>query len=330
MIDVDSPPPFASPRPQSLGPVQPTPPVSRYLRLLRVTARLSLYAAIFGSLLWLVRPLMLAPRTPSATGYTADDNGSVEMIATEVVIEGRWQLVGSGLGASVTRFTQQQLDSELRAATDNASRLGAARQKGQTYSAPPSKPDLADPDLAALQQDSLEFQQSIRSLLSVLPAEVTDSAAYRSYSGQYSGVSFRVFTSHGAESEVYSAMAWWPADDTDWNFASINVAQANNSLAAEWIPEDLPVSGNPLARRISSDGEISGAAWPCDLPTEKLLEWFERSKQPFVVEENREDILLGRWSPEHTDHTLVVVGMHRAETGLLILLSDAENPRLQP
>lgn len=329
MTEADCPPADPSPPPQPPGPVLQCPPARTARRWPLAVVRFLLYVAILASLLWLAHPLFLLTQAVPASAPPPEATVPFGQIPSALIVEGEWQLVGSGLGASVTRLNQQQLDAQLQAAAELAGKRAAA---SRTDPIAPEIPSLPNPDdeSATAHQDSLEFQQSITSLLSMLPTEVTETGGYRCHSGQYFGTFFRIFTASEADSEVYSALAWWPADNTDWNVASINVSPADQPLSAEWIPGNLPVSAAPLAFRMSSERTITGAVWPCNLTPAELQKWFKTSAQDFVVEENRSDILTGRWSPRPGERTLTVLSIHKAETGLLILLTGVGDSGPRP
>jgi hypothetical protein len=140
------------------------------------------------------------------------------------------------------------------------------------------------------------------------------------HTGQHFGTSFQVITGERANGPVHSALVCWPAENQLWNFARIIIHADDAAPSADWAPENLPISGPPLAVRRKADGQVSGAAWPCGLTSEQLLEWLRTNPGDFVLEECAPEFLIGRWESSRDSLPFSLISLHSAEFGLLILL----------
>jgi hypothetical protein len=277
-------------------------------------ARPLLYLSILCAAAWLVLPYL--PDKFQAREVSPASAVPRFELPESLDLNGHWQLAGSSLGLSVTQLSRDEVDAELKAAVDQIS------GKVNDTAAFSQRVDSVHGDAPATSEadQSLELQQTVGSLLSLLPNTVRQVNGYRVHSGQHFGTSFQVITSEHLNGPVYSILACWPAENQQWNLARIVVHADADLPVIDWAPDSLPISGPPLAVRRTIEGHVSGAAWPCNLMPEQVLEWLRTHPGDFLLDESAPEFLLGRWKSSPDSPTVSLISLHGPEFGLLILL----------
>ncbi len=232
---------------------------------------------------------------------------SLELDAS--LLQGFWAVAEAPFGVSMRTVSYEQLQQEL--ARIPAERSASEKDAGDL----PSEFETTVLSLAArLGRDTVDDATA--------GAATVDAATGLVRTGEYAGLHYRLVIDGKSHSRLQLAQVYWNTENDQWGLAQVIPRARLTSEDTHPLQEVqtlLPELGDPIATRLSSEGQVTGAVYQFELPFAAVRSQCAAAGLRFQTELENDDFLSGTITNDAKKQWTVMC--HRiTDAGYLILM----------
>ena len=194
------------------------------------------------------------------------------------LLQGFWAVAEAPFGVSMKTVSHEQLQQEL------------ARFPAELSASEKDAGDLPS-----------EFETTVLSLAAKLGRDTVDDATGGAATGlvrtgEYAGLHYRLVIDGKSHSRLRLAQVYWNTDDDQWGLAQVIPRvrlTSEDTHPLQEVQALLPDLGDPIATRLSSEGQVTGAVYQFELPFAAVRSQCAAAGLRFQTELENDDFLSG-------------------------------------